>query len=422
MSSRHLRVLVLGSGGREHALCQKIATSPQLQKLFCAPGSDAISQIAECAPLDILNPKEVVRFCQKMSVDMVVIGPETPLAAGVGDLILKYKIACFGPPKKAARLESSKIYAKNFMKRHHIPTADYKVFSSSRSAKNFIRTRMDTPMVVKADGLAAGKGVRVCKNRKEALRTIADLMEKKIFKSAGNSILIEDCLEGPELTAMILVDEKSAFILPFSQDHKRLKDHNKGPNTGGMGAFAPVRLPSKTEKMARSVLKKILIALKKEKMNYRGILYCGLMLTPKGPSVLEFNCRFGDPEAQAVLPLIQSDLLEVLWASARGKLHGQKLDISQDSAVCVVVASHGYPYSASSGETIRGLSSKQKKSLVFHSGTSYKKGLWKTSGGRVLSITGIGSTLVLARQAAYRAVSKIAFPKMRFRKDIAKGD
>ncbi len=416
-----MNVLALGSGGREHALCEKISRSPQVGKLFCAPGSDAIRRLAACVDLNILKPAEVSAFAKKNKIDLVVIGPEAPLEAGMADALRKIKIPCFGPTRRAARLESSKAFAKAFMKKYAIPTADFKVFKNFSAASRYLSRIPEGPLVVKASGLAGGKGVFVCKNKKEALLAAKKLMEERIFKDAGNLVVIEECLTGPELSAMAFVDGRSFILLPFSRDHKRLKDGDHGPNTGGMGAFSPVSVSRETKREIETIFKKVLMGIGREKMDYRGILYCGLMLTGEGPRVLEFNCRFGDPETQTVLPLIDSDLFVFLQAAAKKKLKGLKLRVRNESSVCVNLVSEGYPEKIKIGRGILGLEKERVAVQIFHSAAAFKNGEWRTAGGRVLSIVGVGPNLWEARQKAYQGAAKIFFRGMALRRDIAKG-
>lgn len=415
-----MNVLLLGSGGREHALAWKISQSPLLKTLYAAPGSDAIAGLAERAQLDILDGEVVAAFCRKKHVSLVVIGPEAPLEAGMADGLRAEGLLVFGPGRSAARLESSKAHAKDFMKRHHIPTARYEVFNDSQAARSAAEA-WRLPVVVKADGLAAGKGVFVCSSTNEALGAISEIMDRKILGRAGETVVIEDALQGEELSVMAFVDGSRYEFLPFSRDHKRLQDGDRGPNTGGMGAYAPVPVDTALLKNIREqVFDRTLAGLKAEGLDYRGLLYAGLMLTRKGPMVLEYNCRFGDPETQAVLPLIDSDLLDTLRACAEGRLDQASLRIKPGSALCVTLASRGYPGKIQTGQGIKGLPSGQSAdSPIFHAGTAKSPQGWITTGGRVLSVTGFGKNLDAARERAYASVSKIRFEGMQYRKDIA---
>ncbi len=415
-----LNVLVLGSGGREHVLCEKIRLSPYLGKLFCAPGSDAIACLAVCADINCLSPKAVAAFAVENKINLVVVGPEGPLAAGVADELIKRKIACFGPTRRGARLESSKVFAKNFMKKYAIPTAHFKAFKNFSDVSRYLNQISERPLVVKASGLAGGKGVFVCESKEDALISARKLMKERIFKDAGERVVIEECLAGPELSAMALTDGRDFVLLPLSRDHKRLKDGDRGPNTGGMGAFAPVSVSIKTTNEIETIFRETLTGIRREKMDYRGLLYCGLMLTPEGVKVLEFNCRFGDPETQTALPLIQSDFLALLWATSQKKLKGLKIKVLKKSSVCVNLVSEGYPEKIKIGRKILGLGGENRGVQIFHCGTALKNGEWKTAGGRVLSVVAVGTRLTKARNSAYQSAAKIFFQGKALRKDIAK--
>lgn len=416
-----LNVLILGSGGREHALAWKASQSPKLKKLYAAPGSAAIAGFAECESLDILDPGAAAAFCKKRNIDLVIVGPEAPLAAGVADALREAAIKVFGPGQAGARLESSKSFAKAFMDRHKIPTARWGAFSEPSRARAAVKA-MSPPVVVKADGLASGKGVRVCKDINEALDALGAFMERKILGPAGETILVESCLKGPEVSAMALVDGKNCRLLPLSCDHKRLLDGDQGPNTGGMGAYAPASLDAATLDWIRAGLfGRVVAGLVKDGIDYRGILYAGLMLTENGPQVLEFNCRFGDPETQAVLPLLKSDLLELALSCAEGSLDHAEIETRPGACVCVTLASEGYPDRPLAGRRIEGLGSLPESSdiAVFHAGTEKKGAAWLTKGGRVLGVTAVGAEIAEAREKAYRAVSRIRFEGMHYRGDIA---
>ncbi len=418
-----MNVLILGSGGREHALAWKASQSPLVKKLYCAPGSDAIDAHAERAALDILDAKAVAAFCKAKRVDLVMIGPEAPLAAGVSDGLAEAGLKVFGPNKAASLLEGSKAFAKEFLARHGVPTARFEVFEDSRLARQAALSR-PLPMVIKADGLAAGKGVRVCRTREEALAAVIDLMERRSLGDAGRKLLVEDCLEGPELSVLALCDGKTYKLLPLSRDHKRLKDGDKGPNTGGMGAFAPVDVePALVERVRTEVLDPVMAALKQDGFDYRGVLYVGLMLTKDGPSVLEFNCRFGDPEAQAILPLLDSDIVEVALACAEGRLAETEVKTKKGACVAIVLAAEGYPEAPVPGRLIELLAPLRKNDevVLFHAGTKKTPDGWVTAGGRVIAVTALGSNLGEARGLAYTALSRISFRGMQYRRDIAAG-
>jgi phosphoribosylamine--glycine ligase len=411
--------LLLGSGGREHALAWKLAQSPRLKNLFAAPGSDAMAAWAQNLPIDPADPRAVVQAARDCHAKLVFIGPEAPLAAGVADALREAGIAVFGPGQAVARLESSKVFAKEFMDRHQIPTARWEAFTDSRPARGVVEA-MSPPLVVKADGLAAGKGVVVCRSANEALGAVADFMERGTMGAAGRKIVVESCLQGPELSVLAFCDGSQLRLLPFSRDHKRLQDDDQGPNTGGMGAYAPVELDAGTYEAVQRVLDRVLAGLQAEAMDYRGLLYVGLMLTAEGPKVLEFNCRFGDPETQALLPLLESDLLELALACAEGKLGSAPLRFKSGVCLTVTLASGGYPVSPAAGKPIAGLDAPSPEGvLIFHSGTRKAGGQWVTAGGRVLSVTALGHDVAEARSRAYAAVKNIHFDGMQYRKDIA---
>ncbi|MDR1649397.1 MAG: phosphoribosylamine--glycine ligase [Synergistaceae bacterium] len=423
-----MNVLIIGSGGREHALAWKLSQSPKVTALFAAPGNPGIEKIARLVPLRTSDGEfgEIVGFALKESVGLVVVGPEAPLALGLADRLTERGIPCFGPGAKGARLESSKIYARNFMKRHGIPSPDWRSFSEPGEAKRYLETLPDAPVVVKAGGLAQGKGVVVAANRAEALSAVDETMGGR-FGEAGREILIEECLTGEEVSLLTFTDGKTILPMLPVQDHKRIGDGDTGPNTGGMGTYAPVSVFS--EEVARTVddaiLRPLEAALRTEGLDYRGCLYVGLMLTPDGPRVIEFNARFGDPETQVLMPLLESDLFDILYACAVGRL--EKADApkwSGGSAVCVVMASRGYPGAYATGQVIT-----EKKpvpealardSWVFHAGTARDaQGNLTTAGGRVLGVTARGKTLEEAIGRAYARVDSIDFQGRTFRRDIA---
>ncbi|MCX5795386.1 MAG: phosphoribosylamine--glycine ligase [Elusimicrobia bacterium] len=415
-----MKVLILGSGGREHALAWKAAQSRLVQKLYCAPGSDAISALAECIPLDCCDATEVAGFCAEKGVDLVIVGPEGPLAAGVADVLRRAGVRVFGPGQAAARLESSKAFAKDFLARHHIPTARGRCCASVEEAAAALEA-MKFPLVVKADGLAAGKGVRVCADREEAEETVEDFMSLKTLQAAGETVVIEECLSGPELSALALTDAKTYKLLPHSRDHKRLLDGDKGPNTGGMGAFAPVETGPELESAIRAIFDAALAGLRADGLDYRGVLYAGLMLTAQGPKVLEFNCRFGDPETQALMPLLDCDLVALTLACAEGRLGPAELKVRPGACVCVTLASENYPRAPMTGRPITGLEDfpESPDLRLFHAGTARPGGRWTTTGGRVLGVTAWGPDASAARRRAYEGVSRVCFDGMHYRRDIA---
>ncbi len=418
-SGPDLTVLLLGSGGREHALAWKLAQSPRLKNLYALPGSDALSQWAQTIPGDPCDAEAVIAAASAAHAKLVVVGPEAPLAAGVADALRAEGVAVFGPGRAAARLESSKAFAKQFLRRHGVPTADYEAFSDAARARDAVR-RAELPVVVKADGLASGKGVRVCQTREEALEAVADFMERDVLGDAGRTVVLESCLTGPEASVMLLCDGRDYRLLPAGRDHKRLKDNDLGPNTGGMGVLAPAPIDPGAMTLIRArVLDPVIAGLREDGLDFRGLLYVGLMLSPQGPQVLEFNVRFGDPETQAVLPLLRSDLLDLCWACAQGDLRGRFVEQAPGACVSVTLASAGYPGKPETGRAISGLDAASQDALVFHAGTRLEAGRWVSAGGRVLSVTAVGANLGQARDKAYAAASRIHFEGMQLRRDIA---
>jgi phosphoribosylamine---glycine ligase len=425
-----MRILVIGSGGREHALVWKIAQSKLTDKIFCAPGNGGIAQQAECLAIKAEDTARLLDFARKEKIDLTVVGPEAPLTAGIVDEFKKCGLRIFGPDKKAARMEGSKIFAKELMAKYGIPTAAFKVFDNPDEAAGYIEKR-GAPCVVKADGLAAGKGVVVAKDAGEALQAVEAMMRQKAFGQAGARVVVEDCLVGQEASILALVDNKTIIPLASSQDHKRIFDNDSGPNTGGMGAYSPA--PAVTRELFAEILDSVVYrtvdALARECIGYRGVLYAGIMLTADGPKVLEFNVRFGDPETEAILPRLTSDLVEVMAAASEDKLHRiiQAGGLTWDDrfCVCVVCASKGYPGDYDIGKEISGLEdlARMKDVVVFHAGTTRvaqpDQSRVVTSGGRVLGVTGLGATVKEAIERTYQAVEKIKFEGMQYRRDIA---
>ncbi len=420
--NKKLKVLVVGSGGREHTLAWKLAQSPWLIKIYCAPGNGGICQTAQCVSIKADDLQGLLQFVKSEAIDFTVVGPEAPLVAGIVDVFRENGLAIFGPSRAAARLEGSKIFSKELMKKYSIPTAAFEIFSDAGEAKAYLK-KAPYPLVVKADGLAAGKGVVVAANAKEAGAAIDDIMVRKVHGEAGNRVVIEECLTGPEASVLALVDGKDIAVLPPAQDHKRIFDGDRGPNTGGMGAYSPTPLLNAAALSAvrRDILERTVAAMAQEGCPFQGVLYAGLMLTKKGPRVLEFNARFGDPETQVILPRLQGDLLEILWECAHGRLAAVNVACSPGAAVCVVIAAGGYPGSYEKDKLILGLERAQKIPgvTVFHAGTRQDNGAVKTAGGRVLGITALRPTLQEAVARAYQAADLVCFEGVQFRRDIA---
>lgn len=417
-----MKVLVIGKGAREHALVWKLSQSSQVKKLYCAPGNPGIGKIAELIDIPQEAVEQLVQFASSKKIDLTLVGPEAPLAAGISDRFNKERLSIFGPSQKAARLESSKTWAKEFMHRHHIPTASYEVFADFQSALSFSR-RAGFPLVIKATGLAAGKGAVIVKNREEAERTLREMMVEKILGESGREVVLEDYLAGEELSLMAFCDGNCIVPMLLAQDHKKVYDGDEGPNTGGMGTYAPVPFisPNDLREFQEKILEPTLKGLQKEGIDFKGIIYAGLMLTNSGPKVLEYNCRFGDPEAQAVIPLLETDLLEVCQAVIEGSLVKVKLQWKPSYATCVVLASAGYPGAYEKGKPVHGLEDiSEEEGLVFHAGTKLENGKLVTDGGRVLGVTALGETLEKSIEKAYRLVDKIHFQGMHYRSDIGR--
>lgn len=414
------KILVIGGGGREHALIWKLSLSPEVSKIYCAPGNAGIARLATCVSLRAEDLAGLAAFAEKEAVDFTIVGPELPLTLGIVDTFRARGLAVCGPDARAAELEASKSFAKDFMKKYRIPTADYRTFSLAREAAQYVCTQ-GAPLVVKADGLAAGKGVILARSEKEALEAIDLIMVKRAFKEAGNKVVIETLLEGEEASFIVFTDGHTVVPLPTSQDHKAVFDGDQGPNTGGMGAYspAPVVTPQLTEKIMRTVMVPTIQGMAAEGRTYRGILYAGLMIKEGEPQVLEYNVRLGDPETQPLLVRMRSDLLPVLEATTRGTLAGVKVEWDERPAVCVVMASAGYPGDYETGKEICGLEAAQPEEVrVFHAGTALKDGNTVTSGGRVLGVTALGATIETAISNAYAAVGKISWEGAHFRRDI----
>lgn len=417
-----MKVLIVGSGGREHAIAWAVSRSNKVKKIYAAPGNAGIAGIAECVPIQATQVELLAEFAKQREIDLTIVGPELPLAMGIVDEFQRHGLKCFGPTALAARIESSKVWAKQFMKRHGIPTAEFEVFSSLEDALRYVRARKGH-LVIKADGLAAGKGVVVAEDSAEAEEALRAMMERRSLGEAGTKVVIEERLEGPEASVMALCDGDHVVPLAPAQDHKRAYDGDRGPNTGGMGAYSPVPVldPLAMEKIYSEVLVPTVEGLKAEGIKYQGVLYAGLMLTREGPRVLEFNCRFGDPETQAVLPRLDCDLVSLIENCLEGRLHEVKLRWHPRACVCVVIASAGYPGEYSKGKPITGLEEAMKMEgvILFHAGTAQEHGRLVTSGGRVLGVAALGEDIAKARHRAYEAVGKINFEGMFYRHDIA---
>ncbi len=420
-----MNVLIIGSGGREHALAYKISKSDKLDRLFISPGNPGTAQLGKNVELNLNEENKVVEFCNDNKIDLVVVGPEIPLVDGIADVLRKNNIAVFGPDKGAAMIEGDKSFSKELMKKYDIPTAAFKVFADdSKAEAEAYLSEISYPTVIKASGLAAGKGVLICENKAEAEDALNSIFEEKEFGDAGNTIVIEEFMVGQEASLFAITDGDDYVLLPAAQDHKRIFDGDKGKNTGGMGAYtpAPIATHEIIAQAEEKIIKPTLAAMKAEGKKYNGCLYAGLMITEEGPKVVEFNCRFGDPETQVVLPVLDGDLLELLHSAAKGKINKEAVSYSGKSAVCVVAASEGYPGSYKKGFVINGLNEAESDNVVvFHAGTKESEGNVVTSGGRVLGVTAINDegNIGQSKLEAYNALNKICFEGIYFRKDIS---
>ncbi|HKT26288.1 MAG TPA: phosphoribosylamine--glycine ligase [Terriglobales bacterium] len=418
-----MRILVLGGGGREHALVWKLRQSPRVTEIFCAPGNAGIAHDASCIPADLHSIDELVQLAHRLGPDLTVVGPELPLTLGVVDEFERRGLAIFGPSQKAAHLEASKAFAKEFMQRVNVPSAHYAICRNPAEVQQAL-SLFGTPVVVKADGLAAGKGVVIAKTKEEAARIASDMLARKLVGDAGAQVVIEECLQGEELSFLVMTDGETIVPLVPSRDHKRVGDGDTGPNTGGMGAYSTDSLLDATmrEWIIHHIARPVVNGMRSEGVVYKGVLYIGLMMTARGPMVLEFNCRFGDPETQAVLFRLESDLVTACEAVAKGSLSAEMLQWSPEPAVCIVMASGGYPGSFTTGKVIYGLNEADKvpNVKVFHAGTAHSGEAVVTAGGRVLGVTAHGPNLAAATARAYEAVEKIRFEGMQYRKDIAR--
>ena len=418
-----MKVLIVGGGGREHAITWAVAKSPRVDKIYAAPGNAGIAELAECVNISVMDADALVAFAKEKAVDFVVVGPDDPLAAGVADAFLDAGFPTFGPRKNAAIIEASKAFSKDLMKKYDIPSAAYEVFDNPEDALKYLETAKIT-IVLKADGLALGKGVLICMTREEAMAGVQQLMVDKQFGSAGDKIVIEEYMTGREVSVLCFSDGKTILPMTSAQDHKRAGDGDTGLNTGGMGTFSPS--PFYTEEVDRfcreHVYQKTIDAMRAEGREFKGVLFCGLMLTADGPKVLEFNARFGDPEAQVVIPRMKNDMLTVMEACVNGTLDQIDLQFEDNAAVCVMLASDGYPVKYEKGYPISGLDKFKGKEdyLAFHSGSTLKDGQIVTNGGRVLGVVALGNTLPEARTNAYRATEWVEFANKYMRHDIGK--
>ena len=416
-----MRILVIGSGGREHALVWKLSKSPLVKKIFVAPGNAGMDEVAESLPLAADKSVELADFAQTSQIDLTIVGPESPLVFGIVDYFNSRGLKIFGPSKAAARLEGSKAFAKTIMEKYGVPTARFRVFKELNEALEYLE-KAQVPIVVKADGLAAGKGVIVAQTREEAAAAVTGILSSRIFGDAGVQVVMEECLSGEEVSILAVADGAHCLLLESSQDHKRAFDGDRGPNTGGMGAYSPVPMLDSQgiEQVRARIFEPVLKGMAEEGTPFTGILYAGLMLTAEGPKVLEFNVRFGDPEAQAILPRLKTDLLELFLAAVKGDLDKVPLVWDRSHSACVVLASAGYPGKYDVGRTITGLDKVKDlpDTWVFHAGTRKNGSRIVTSGGRILSVVGLGSTLEAALGRAYQAADQIQFEGKQFRRDI----
>jgi phosphoribosylamine--glycine ligase len=415
-----MKILVVGGGGREHAIAWKLSQSPLVKKIYAAPGNAGIAELGDCVEISSEDIKGLADFAEKNSIDLTVVGPELPLTLGIVDEFGKRNLKIFGPKKEAALIEGSKVFAKEFMKKYHIPTASFRIFEKKEEAIDFIRSS-EFPLVIKADGLAAGKGAFVIEDLNNAEEVIQKVMGEKVLGEAGNKVVVEDFLTGEEVTILAFTDGKTILPIVSSQDHKRIYDGDRGPNTGGMGAYAPTLIVNDRmmKKITEEILEPTIYGLEREGRVYKGVLYAGLIITEIGPKVMEFNCRFGDPETQVVLSLLESDLAEIFLSIINEELELQDVKWKDGSAVCVVLASGGYPDKYEKGKEIFGLKRAQNSGVVvFHAGTKNEGNKIVTNGGRVLGVTAFDKTMQGALSKAYSAADKIRFEGMQYRHDI----
>ena len=419
-----MNILMIGSGGREHALIKKLLESPKCTKLYCAPGNGGISKDAECVNISVMDKEKMVEFAKTNAIDLVFVAPDDPLADGMVDAFDEAGIRAFGPNKNAAIIEASKVFSKDLMKKYNIPTAMYETFDNSAEAVDFIEKNNTYPIVIKADGLALGKGVIIAKDFDEAKEAVTSIMEDKKFGASGNHIVVEEFLTGPEVSVLAFTDGKCVKPMVSSKDHKRAYDNDEGLNTGGMGTISPN--PYYSDEIAQVCMDTIFVptinAMNSEGRPFKGCLYFGLMITPNGPKVIEYNARFGDPEAQVVLPRLDTDLVDICEAVIDEKLADLDIKWKDGAAACVVIASGGYPVSYEKGKVISGLDENGQVdgAIVYHAGTKFEDGNFLTNGGRVLGVTAIADNLDNALEKAYNAVSQIKFDDMHFRTDIGR--
>lgn len=418
-----MKILVVGGGGREHTLVWKIAQSSLVTKIYCAPGNGGISTIAECVPIKAMDIDGIVKFSVENKIDLVVVAPDDPLVAGTVDALESAGIRAFGPRKNAALIEGSKAFSKELMKKYEIPTAKYEVFDNSEHAIEYLR-HQSFPAVIKADGLALGKGVIIAQGFDQAQEAVNSIMNDKVFGESGKKIVVEEFLEGTEVSILAFTDSKTVKPMVSSQDHKRVFDDDKGLNTGGMGAFAPSKIytPQLEKVCMEKIFKPTVEAMNKENRPFKGILYFGLIITKEGPKVIEYNCRFGDPETQVVLPLLENDIVEIFNAIIDEKLDSIDIKWSSSACVCVVMASGGYPQKYETGYEISGMDEAEHdaNTVIFHAGTKRDNNRFYTAGGRVIGVTALESTMEAAISKAYKGVEKVSFKDMHFRKDIGK--
>lgn len=416
-----MKILVVGGGGREHAICWKLSKEKNVEKIYCAPGNAGIAEVAQCVDIPVTELEKLADFAEENKIDLTVVGPEVPLVMGITDVFNKRGLKVFGPDKKCSQLEGSKLFSKEFMVRHNIPTAKYKEYTDLEEAKSEIDS-FGYPVVVKADGLAAGKGVIIAQNREEAVDALDTIMKDRKFGEAGNLVVVEEFLSGVETSILALVDKNTIIPMESAKDHKKVFEFETGPNTGGMGTFSPstIYTDDLSKRVYDEVLLKSLEGFKKDNLEFRGILFVGLMITEEGEKVLEYNCRFGDPEIQSILMRLDSDLSEIMMAITEDRLSEVEIKYTEDAAACVILASGGYPESYEKGKEITGLNDVDDDIVVFHSGTKMQDGKIVTNGGRVLGVCARGKNVEEAANRVYENIDRIKFDKVHYRKDIGR--